>query len=289
MKSLTAYTAADWSRLRPLTHFIKTLRYRVGGPPLPATAAPRRRPRGAATPHSRDKNSGHRRLLRSQAVDWQAFRLVRRYVPHAFYVIADNSPDDASAMAIAALAAQHNLPYLRLPANPWHKGSRSHGIVLNWLWQNLIRPGEPEMFGFLDHDIFPTAADDPFTALTSQDFYGVVRPVGPLWFLWAGFCFYRFAGVRKKQLDFGQDWFNGLDTGGGNWRSLYRFADRAAIREAATTFAPFKPGITVADGPVQWVGPWLHEIGMTGREDLMNEKRQFIANLLKRHLEPFNG
>ncbi|HEV2695808.1 MAG TPA: hypothetical protein VG347_23165, partial [Verrucomicrobiae bacterium] len=117
------------------------------------------------------------------------------------------------------------------------------------------------------------------------DFYGVVRTAGSFWFLWAGFCFYRFTGVRHKKLDFGQDWFNGLDTGGGNWRSLYRFTDRAALREAASTSAPFKPGITLDDSPIQWVGPWLHEIGMTGREDLAREKRQFIAALLKEHLD----
>jgi len=283
MKSLSAYTAADWGRLRPLTHFIKTMHYRrVNGLHL-------RRP-------ARDGDlSALQRLIRGkklmvtiafsdpEAIDWQA-RLVHRYVPEALYLIADNSPDDASAAAISTIAAQHNIPYLRLPENPWHKGSRSHGIALNWLCHNLILPGEPEMFGFLDHDIFPTAPDDPFAALTSQDFYGVVRPAGSYWFLWAGFCFYRFAGIRNKKLDFGQDWFNGLDTGGGNWRSLYHSVERGAIREAATTFVPFKAGIAVADGPIQWVGPWLHEIGMTGRADLTSEKRQFVATLLKEHL-----
>ena len=288
MKPVIAYTDDDWLHLRPLTHFIKTLRYRVVDrrylrrpAPTGDLAALRRLIRG-------------KKLLITvafsdpQAIDWQA-RLVHRHVPHALHLIADNSPDDASANAISAFAAQHGVPYLRLPANPWHKGSRSHGIALNWLWQNLLRPGEPEMFGFLDHDIFPTAPDDPFTALGTQDFYGVVRPAGACWFLWAGFSFFRFGRVRDKKLDFGQDWFNGLDTGGGNWRSLYRFVDRASVREAATTFVPFKPGITVADGPIQWVGPWLHEIGMMGREDLAREKRQFVAALLQEHLDPAKG
>ncbi|MDR3459437.1 MAG: hypothetical protein P4N60_18575 [Verrucomicrobiae bacterium] len=288
MKPLTAYTAADWCRLRPLTHFLKSTRYRMVDRrylQLPA--------RAGDVAALQQLIRGKKILITvafsdPQAIDWQA-RLIRRHVPGASYLIADNSPDEASATAIAALAAQHSVPYLRLPANPWHKGSRSHGIVLNWLWENLIRPGEPEMFGFLDHDIFPTAPDDPFAALATQDFYGVVRTAGAGWFLWAGFCFYRFAGVRRKKLDFGQDWFNGLDTGGGNWRRLYRFTDRAALREAATTFAPFKPGISVEDGPIQWVGPWLHEIGMMGRADLTPEKRQFVANLLKEHLEHAQG
>jgi hypothetical protein len=283
MKPVTAYTAADWLHLRPLTHFIKTQRYRS------IDRRYMRRPAPAGDLGAlRSLIRGKRLLVTvafsdAQAVDWQA-QLVRRYVPDALYFIADNSPDETAAKAIAATASQHGVPYLRLPVNPWHKGSRSHGIALNWLWQNLIRPGEPEMFGLLDHDLFPTAPDDPFTALVTQDFYGVVRPAGACWFLWAGFCFFRFDRVRDKKLDFGQDWFNGLDTGGGNWRCLYRFADRAALREAATRFAPFKPGITIEDGPIQWVGPWLHEIGMTCREDLTREKRRWIAALLEEHL-----
>ena len=288
MKPLNAYTPADWRRLRPVMHFIKTKRYRI------VDRLHMRRPARAGDLPALQRLIRGKKLLVTvafsdpQAIDWQT-RLMRRNLPHALYLIADNSPDEASATAISALAAQHRVPYLRLPANPWHKGSRSHGIALNWLWQNLIRPGEPDMFGFLDHDLFPTASDDPFAALASQDFYGVVRPAGSFWFLWAGFCFYRFDGVRDKKLDFGQDWFNGLDTGGGNWRILYRHADRAALREAPSTTVPFKSGISVDDSPIQWVGPWLHEIGMTGRSDLTREKRQFIATLLKEHLEHANS
>ena len=87
-------------------------------------------------------------------------------------------------------------------------------------------------------------------------------------------------------MDFGQDWFNGLDTGGGNWRTLYRFVKRSSLREAATEFVPFKPGIAVADGPFQWCGSWLHEVGLMGREDLAREKRQAVAALLAKHLAP---
>ncbi|HSY16904.1 MAG TPA: hypothetical protein VK815_01155 [Candidatus Acidoferrales bacterium] len=288
MKPLKTYAAADWCHLRPLTHFIKTTRYRVVD-----HLHMHRLARAGDLAALQGLIRGKKLMVTvafsdPQAIGWQA-RLIRHYVPHALYLIADNSPDEASASAISALATQHGFPYLRLPANPWHKGSRSHGIALNWLCHNLIRPGEPEMFGFLDHDLFPTAPDDPFNALASQDFYGLVRQAGALWFLWAGFCFYRFAGVRDKKLDFGQDWFNGLDTGGGNWRTLYRFAGRPGLREAASTTVSFNPGVTVADGPIQWVGPWLHEIGMTGRQDLVREKRQFIAALLKEHLERAGG
>ncbi|HEV2694123.1 MAG TPA: hypothetical protein VG347_14605, partial [Verrucomicrobiae bacterium] len=155
MKPLKAYTAADWRRLRPVMHFIKTTRYRI------VDRLHMRRPARAGDLIALQHLIRGKKLLVTvafsdpQVIDWQ-IRLVHHNMPQALYLIADNSPDEAAAAAIAALSVQHGVPYLRLPANPWHKGSRSHGIALNWLWQNLILPGEPEMFGFLDHDLFPT-------------------------------------------------------------------------------------------------------------------------------------
>ena len=119
---------------------------------------------------------------------------------------------------------------------------------------------------------------------SSQDFYGVVREWGPRWFLWAGFCSFRFDRVGDKALDFGQDWFKGLDTGGGNWRALYRHVDRARIREARSRYVPFKAGIEMRDGPLQWCGSWLHEVGLMGRSDLQAEKRRAVAEMLAPHL-----
>ncbi len=280
IRQLSQYNFDDWRRLRPLTHTVKTLRYR-----LTDRLYMRRPPRAGDMPTMRQAIRD-RKLLTTiafsdpQAVDWQA-QLVRRFVPDVVQLIADNSPDDASAAAVSAVAARRGLHYLRLPANPWHEPSRSHGIALNWVWQNIVLPGEPKAIGFLDDDIFPTEPDDPFANLATQDCYGVVRDAGLRWFLWAGFCFFRFAGVRHLGLDFGQDWFNGLDSGGGNWKALYRRIDRGNIREQQSLFVPFKPGIEVADGPYQWCGPWLHEVGLMGRAELAAEKRQATGLLLE--------
>lgn len=283
MKTFTKYTVADWLHLRPLTQGYKTLRYAL------VDRAYRQKPARVGDLQAVQHLLKGRKVLitiaygDAEAIAWQV-KLIRHYVPHALHIIADNSPADASAMAIQVTAQANNASYLRLPVNPWPNGSRSHGVALNWLWHNLIHPGAPAQFGFLDHDLFPTAPDDPFAALAGQDFYGVVREAEERWFLWAGFCFYNFAGVKDKKLDFGQDWFNGLDTGGGNWRPLYQFANRASLRESLTEFRPFKSGVSVADGPVQWCGAWLHEVGTMGRPDLASEKRRYIAALLASHL-----
>ena len=284
MRHFSQYTFEDWRRLRPLTHAVKTLRYRW------TDRQYMRRPVRAGDVPSVRKAIRGRQLLTTiafsdpQAIDWQA-QLVRRFVPGAVQLIADNSPDDASASAISAVAARHNLPYLRLPANPWYEPSRSHGIALNWVWQNIVRPGEPTAFGFLDDDIFPTGPDDPFAPVASQPCFGVVRPAGMRWFLWAGFCFFRFDAVNHLPLDFGQDWFNGLDSGGGNWRALYHRIERVQMMEQETRFVPFKPGIDVADGPFQWCGPWLHEVGLMGRKEFFAEKRQTTGLIVARLLD----
>jgi hypothetical protein len=285
-KSLLEYTAADWCRLRPLTQTVKSWRYRRHD------TAYRRRAAMSGDIGAVAASIQNRRVLVTVAfcdpevLSWQV-QLVRRYVPGAVHVIVDNSSTNDAASDNARVAGAAGVAYLRAPPNPWsgRAASRSHGIVLNWAWHNLIRPGTPVAFGFLDHDIFPTAVDDPFEALAHQDVFGVVRTAGPRWFLWAGFCFFRFASVEGKPLDFGQDWFLGLDTGGGNWTPLYSRMDRGSLREVPASWVPFKPGIAADDGPLMWCGTWLHEVGLTGDPNLVGQKRAAVARLLAPHLD----
>jgi len=76
----------------------------------------------------------------------------------------------------------------------------------------------------------------------------------------------------------------GLDTGGGNWSKLYQHVERSSIREQSTTFLPFRDGIDVSDGPIQWCGSWLHAVGLMGKPELATEKAAAIADILKPHL-----
>jgi hypothetical protein len=283
-KSLAEYSADDWRHLRPVTHTVKSLRYRL------IDRGYRRKPARIGDAAAVARTIANRKVLVTVAfsdpalIMWQT-RLVRHYVPGVRLIIVDNSPADEVAGEIREIAGADN--YLRAPENPWSgdAASRSHGIAMNWVWDNVIRPGQPEAFGFLDHDIFPTAFDDPFAPLAFQDVYGVVRRFGRRWFLWAGFCMFRFAAVKNEPLDFSQDWFAGLDTGGANWAVVYERIDVAALREAHTSFVPFKPGVAVSDGPLQWCGTWLHEVGLMGKPELFAEKRRVVAATLAPHLE----
>ena len=147
VRSLSDYSFADWRRLRPLIHGLKTAKYRL------ATKRYVRRPASAGDLSALARSMAGKRVLVTIAfgddelVDWQV-RLVRHYVPSTKHVIADNSRDDGAAARIAAICTEFDAPYVRLPANPWHQPSRSHGIALNWIWCNLIRPGEPGPLDF---------------------------------------------------------------------------------------------------------------------------------------------
>jgi hypothetical protein len=288
---LLDYRLKDWIRIRPIVHRMKTMRYRAQD--LRFRALP---PRAGDLQQLGSRLKGRKVLISvafedSQMIAWQA-PLVQLYVPDALYVVADNTPDDAKAAAIQEVARSFDVPYVRLPSNPTNSASRSHGLALNWTWHNLVRPNKPAMFGFLDDDMFPTAPTDPFASLSHQDFFGVVRPgvatpivdAGDRWFLWAGFSMFRFEAVRNKPLDFSQDWFLGLDTGGANWEVLYRHVDRSHINEQHTEFVPFREGIQMDDAPLQWCGSWLHEVGLMGRLEFAEDKRTAVADLLAPHL-----
>jgi hypothetical protein len=281
-KRLSEYSIADWRRLRPFTQGYKTVIDDA------ANAVYMRRAAIAGDLHAiRERIFGKRVLVTiafsdPEAIAWQT-ALIRRYVRHDVHLVADNSLDDASSAEIRLIAERGGGDYLRLPRCP-ERASRGHGLALNWVWRNVIEPGRPASFGFLDDDLFPLATDDPFAPLGAQPFYGLVRYAGTRWYLWAGYCMFDFSVVRSKPLDFRQDWFIGLDTGGRNWGALYRHDILARLRQASFRQAPFKDGADPQTGYFQWCDGWLHEVGSNGNTELEREKRAVVAALVGPHL-----
>ena len=281
-KPLSEYSWRDVLRLQPLIHASKTLRYgRVDRAYL-------RRPApdgglealGAAV-------TGRRVLVTvafedAEAVALQA-RLVRDLVPADLHLVADNSPTTAGAGRIRAAAAREGAAYLRLPHNPWtgRNPSRSHGAAMNYVWIHVLRPGRPDRFGFLDQDLFPTKPDDPFAPLDRVEWFGDIRRAGTRWFLWAGWCFFRFAAVADRPLDFGLDWFAGLDTGGANWDVLYRHADPERLPRRPVVTVPAWPGADVSRACLEWRGAWLHEVGFGDDRSARHEKRAAVKAILE--------
>jgi hypothetical protein len=222
-RPIATYTASEWLRLRPLSHGYKTFLWN-------------RVDRRYAEQPPQDRQALKRllgELAGRNVVATVAFnspwtirwllRFVGRNLRNAAFLVADNSTDPEARTAIAALAAEAGASYLALPANPYsdkRHASRSHGLALNWIYRNVVRPLGPQAWGLFDHDLFPSRPFDPLERLRGQPFYGdlEVRPGGS--YLWPGYCLFSRAVDRDVPLDFRQDWFLGLDTGGMNARLL---------------------------------------------------------------------
>jgi hypothetical protein len=160
----------------------------------------------------------------------QQIPLVKKHVRDCIHVIADNSSNPVAAGTIRDLAGSHGSQYVRIPSFEWESPNASHSHALNWTWRNVIRPAGPAAFGFIDHDIFPVRATDPFAPLAGYPVAGRVwdGQFDGRWHLWAGFCFFRTDYVSGRRLNFALDFYGGLDTGGRNWKPLYRHLDRDA-------------------------------------------------------------
>ena len=190
--------------------------------------------------------------------------LLRRHVGDGPWLVVDNSADADAAEEIAAAARRFDAYYVRLPAQRWAKllPNERHGAAMNWTWRNIIKPARPQAFGFLDHDIYPLTPTDPFAALERFPIAGVVtshlNEVGR-WHLWAGFCFFDYAFLRGRRVDFDYDVTDLLDTGGFNWRPIYRHVDRAAVPDSGWVWEPLIFASEPA-GMIQRIGSnWVHK------------------------------
>ncbi|MGT2468690.1 hypothetical protein ACVOMV_33905 [Mesorhizobium atlanticum] len=85
-----------------------------------------------------------------------------------------------------------------------------------------------------------------------------------------------FDAVARKPLDFGLDWFAGLDIGGANWEVLYRNVDPNALPQRPITAFAAPPGLDLRQAYCEWRGSWLHEVGLDGDPSLKAKKREAV-------------
>jgi hypothetical protein len=264
MRDLRDYTLHDWRRLRPLGHAYKTAIYRA------STAwHVRRRSAGLASVVSRVRAESRTALAVTIAFEapWairHQIAAARRFLADATLVVCDNSRNEDAAREIEAVCREAGAAYLRLPLDSSKKGSRSHAMAINWAYRNLVCAVAPACFAFLDHDLFPTKPVRFAALVERQPIYGRVRTAAHRWFLWAGFCVFDGRYAASPMLDFSQDWFNGLDTGGANYRLLYRSLDRAVMTFATLRTEEHCDPMTGARVPVEFVDDWLHLTNVSG-------------------------
>jgi hypothetical protein len=235
MRDLDSYTRSEWLRLMPLVQRLKHVRNQAVSGLYRGRRTKELTAFQAANVHLSGRNLAItvafnapwavELLVRSAAVNLEGMTLI----------VADNSSRPAARAEIAAFCRSRAAPYVPLPPNPEWSPNRSHGIAMNWAYDNIVRHFRPPVFAFLDHDLFPLQPVDLSLGVRDQPAYGMLRAsrtVPDAWSLWAGFCVFDLAAVEARLLDFNYESPLMLDTGGANWHRLYRFLDRRALRFA---------------------------------------------------------
>lgn len=283
-RSLASYSREDWLRLRPLTQSYKEAVYRFEDRLFSA------RPPASPTAFAAACSSLAGRALAitiafnsDRAIAWQA-RFCRRNLRGAALVVVDNSTDEAAAARIATVCRDASVAYVRLrhgPTDP-RSASRSHGVALNWAYRRLVRRLEPPVFAFIDHDCFPIQPVDLAALVADQPIYGQIQTRANGWYLWPGFSVFRWSAVAHRRLDFRQDWFLGLDTGGANWRRLYRELDRDRLRFARAWHVEFRDPASARSAIFHRVDDWIHIGNMSGWMAPEPGRDELAATLLAR-------
>lgn len=220
-------------------------------------------------------------------IRWQ-LRFVNRHLANATFLVADNSTDPAAREAIATECANAEVEYLALPPNPYRTSrhaSRSHGLALNWVYHNVVRPAAPAAWGCFDHDLYPTSRFDPQERLRGQLLYGDLEERAHGSYLWPGYCLFARGVDKGAPLDFRQDWFIGLDTGGMNAGVL------AAIRAGSEMVFAKRRSIghqrnfaTTAD-EIDWFDDCVHLGNASGWMHSNEEREPALDKLLQSILD----
>lgn len=206
-------------------------------------------------------------------------KLLRKYLRDNYtYTVFDNSPPGPHRQDIRALCADEGVSYVELPDTPFAgRPSMHHGAALNWVCRRYFAARSAPYAGFLDHDVFPCRATSLVERLQEAAMFGRIDERGERWYLWPGFCFFARAHVKLDRLDFLP--VEGLDTGGGNWRTLYRGLDRARVPSVEATLESLRPGDDKQADMVERMGDWIHTINASEWKDARG-KMSLVEKLL---------
>lgn len=189
-----------------------------------------------------------------EALERQRVRLGELLADDYRLIYFDNSHSEHGRRRVRAFARSVGVFYVELPLGNPHTGhdpSASHGLALTWAYRHVLSRTRAPAFGALDPDVFPFQRTSALEHLARQPCFGHLQERGDRWYLWAGLCFYR--SDAAKRLDFRPG--AGLDTGGRNWRHLYRCLDRGKLEFPIHAYLDEEvvPGRTP-----ERIGDWVH-------------------------------
>ena len=240
----------------------------------------------------------HVRLIENQ------IELVKRHVRDNNYlhVVVDNSPDKSTRKQIKNVCEREQVEYVPVPLyidrliyNRIFGYGLSHGAALNWMFYHFLMPRQPLFFVLLDHDIFPMEDYSFIDKLGERDLYGVERVMKDGWYLWPGWCVFRYDAISDCQPNFLPYYLKEsyLDSGGGNFPWFYGRYDLKTIEfpPVVTRRIRHSKGLTVNDAIyhgdcVQLIDhAWLHFINgsnyakIPGKEKLVEKMIDNIEKL----------
>jgi len=212
-------------------------------------------------------------------IDFQS-KAMKEHFQEAVYLVADNSRSPEKSEKIKRLCDDRFLYYVKLPENLVRHGNRNHSMALQWLFERVIKESGFNKFGFLDHDLIPIK-DVKNLKIFDYPIYGLKwdsELKNGAWTLWAGFSFFNLNQLSKtSNFNFLYDFSNGLDTGGRNYRSIFRFIKSDTQSFATSSFDWSKASVGNRFELID--GEWLHFGGAGYLEDYDAKIQDFIDTL----------
>ena len=265
MRSLNEFSALEWLQLLPVQHALKQLR-NDAWLAIYKNIRPDTLSRFLAE-HKDLENKNIALVIAFEqpwALNW-LLQMAAKNLSDTAVLVFDNSRNQSKRIEIERVCTKNRAAYLALPANPTRHVNRSHGMAMTWVYHNVVRALNPRIFGFIDHDLIPVRKVSIAEKLTGQPVYGLLNANKfGFWSLWAGYCFFDYAETKSKSINFLYDFSRNLDTGGRNWKRLYRHLDRRKLR--AATFENVSTKVPSLENPrmVQFVDQnWLHIGGIS--------------------------
>ncbi len=179
----------------------------------------------------------HVRLIEKQ------IELVKLHVKDKSYlhVVVDNSPSKSARKQIKEICDREKVGYVPVPmfidkliCHGIFGNGVSHGAALNWMFYHFLKQQKPVWFALIDHDVFPMEDYSFIDKLGDRDFYGVERIREDGWYVWPGWCVFRFDAICDCRPNFLPYYLNGtfLDAGGGNYPRFYGRYDLSSVEFA---------------------------------------------------------
>lgn len=265
MRNPTEFSAKEWLRLLPVQHALKQVRNDAWLAVYKNSRADNLR--GFLADARELANTNIALVIAFEqpwALNW-LLKMANRNVSDMTVMVFDNSRSASKRIEIERVCKTNHTPYLALPSNPTRHVNRSHGMAMTWVYYNVVRAINPRIFGFIDHDLIPVRKVSIADKLTGQPVYGLLnRNKFGFWSLWAGYCFFDYAGTEGKTINFLYDFSRDLDTGGRNWNSLYRHLEPRQLRVAGSENIITKVSSSENSRPAQFIdGNWLHIGGIS--------------------------